>query len=554
MNFFLKTVLLSSLICTTLGVFGSPDKKGKETFKEIKSTYGGVVFSVDPRFELYNAVVLGNGIPMISPVDIDYKQKVAKEMAKYKSHPLYSFMKRNFNSGKVFNAIDAPPPFLLHLTNDFKWRKDVTYFDRNNVYIDSFRYLLKKFVEETDYIRFFNSNAEFYNISLQTLKFNLENFEEKERVLKYYGVKNKEAVQFNLILNFFGKGHFGPRLQTKKGSEMYAITSPEQSFMRIPTFEQTALYNLLWHEFGHSFANPAVDKQPYSSQLAALSHLHEPIKEHMRSQAYTEWISVVREHLTSAVACRIAAQKFGEEYAELNFVRPGKGGGWIYFNPLIAALKEYEKNRDKYTTLEDFMPQIVAALKNVTQTDIEKWMAEMEELRKPAVERMPAVDAVFKKDSVLLVLSSSEQDKEGDEKLKLFMKNLIKNSSISNATIVTDKVAEGMDLSRYNLFVVGTPKGNSLVAKVLPLLPVQITEKGVLAQNIYEGKGYAFLAGWVNPFNTAKVMTIMTAMQPADIIDFNWTEWGGTNYQIIKDLIIYKKGDFIRSGRLWGCE
>ena len=200
------------------------------------------------------------------------------------------------------------------------------------------------------------------------------------------------------------------------------------------------------------------------------------------------------------------------------------------------------------------MPQIVAALKNVTQTDIEKWMAEMEELRKPAVERIPAVDAVFKKDSVLLVLSSSEQDKEGDEKLKLFMKNLIKNSSISNATIVTDKVAEGMDLSRYNLFVVGTPKGNSLVAKVLPLLPVQITEKGVLAQNIYEGKGYAFLAGWVNPFNTAKVMTIMTAMQPADIIDFNWTEWGGTNYQIIKDLIIYKRGNYIRSGLVWKCE
>jgi hypothetical protein len=49
-------------------------------------------------------------------------------------------------------------------------------------------------------------------------------------------------------------------------------------------------------------------------------------------------------------------------------------------------------------------------------------------------------------------------------------------------------------------------------------------------------------------------MTVMTALHPAYLLNFTWTEWGGTNYQIIKDLIIYKRGDFVRSGKVWGCE
>jgi hypothetical protein len=111
-----------------------------------------------------------------------------------------------------------------------------------------------------------------------------------------------------------------------------------------------------------------------------------------------------------------------------------------------------------------------------------------------------------------------------------------------------------MDLSRYNLYVVGTPQGNSMVAKMLPHLPVRLTAEGVVGEKMYEGKGYALLAGWINPYNSGKVMTVMAALHPADLINFSWTEWGGTNYQIIKDLITYKAGDFKRNGLVWVCE
>lgn len=61
-------------------------------------------------------------------------------------------------------------------------------------------------------------------------------------------------------------------------------------------------------------------------------------------------------------------------------------------------------------------------------------------------------------------------------------------------------------------------------------------------------------AGWVNPYNTAKVMTVMAAMNPDDLVDFNRVPFGGTNYHIIKNLVTYKTGKFSRNNLVWLCK
>jgi hypothetical protein len=553
MNFFSKLILITLFSSCCLQALAYPGPR--ERFKEFKHMYGGVAFSVDPRIELYQAVVLASGMPVTNYVDIDYKLKVDKQMAKYKNHPLFRFSEQHLKRNNIFKYIDAPITFLLHLDNNFEWRKDVTYEFRNDATIDSFRHYLRQFVRESDYIHFFNSNEAFYDISLRNLQFNLEDFKEKERVLNYYGVKQNEAIDFNLILNFLGWGNFGPRLHTSKGKEMYAVIAPQKSYIRIPTFDQTRMYDLVWHEFGHSFANPAVEKKPYIDQLLALSHLHEPIKESMRQQAYAEWLAVLREHLTEAVACRLAAQKFGETFAEQNLVRVKKGRRWIYLNPLLDALKEYEANRAKYPTLEDFMPRIVESFQKITQADIDKWIAVTEAIRKPDVAKMPKIDEVFNKDSVLIILSAHESDSAADRRLKEFIKDFIQLvPGLRKGRTITDDEVGNYDLSLYNLFIVGTPAGNSVLQKVLPQLPIQLDENGIIGEKKYDGKGYMLMSGWINPINTQKVMTIITALHPGDMLNFNRAPFGGSNYHIMKNLVTYKVGEYKRSGLIWSCE
>lgn len=546
----IKHLFLQIVVCAYFQSYANASYSKPEKFKEFNTELNDVKFSVDPRVELYHAVELIAGIPLINHIELDYKQKIETNFAPYKNHPAFSFMQRHSRSGKLFTTIDEPMWFLLHLTNEFEWRQDVTYENAKNPYIDSLRVHLKDLSLRSNYAKFFNTNADLYNVSLSTLAYNLPDFDEKNRLLKYCGVKNGRDIHFNVIINYLGWGNFGPRIFKKQGAEFYAIIAPEKSAIRIPTFDVVNLYNLLWHEFAHSFANPAVEK--IESQFVPLEYLWAPVKESMKAQAYHSWMSVIKEHMTEAIACRLAAEKFGEQYADLNFVRLQKGKRWIYLNPLLRALKEYEANRNIYPTLDDFMPKVVAALKDVKQQDIDAWMADTEELRMPNVNTMPVSGAIYDKENILFILASHEPDKAADLRLKNFINDFkSKIPSLAKATIVADTTALRMDVSAYNLFVWGTPSGNLFLQKHLGQLPLRINPDAIIAENEYKGTGYSVLTSWVNPYNKNNMMTIYTAQNPDNLVNFNRVMNGGSNYHIFRNYITLKTGSFKRRGLVW---
>jgi hypothetical protein len=522
----------------------------KETFQDCRLIVNGVNFSVDPRIELFHTMEVLAGIPLVNFIDLDYKQNILTSFAKHKNHPLFAYLKRNNLYGKLFDSIDAPIWAMLHLTNDLDWRKDIDVPEAKNSGLDSLRILMKDFAKKSNYARFFNSNADFYRISLTTLTYNLPNFNEKQRLMKYCGSGNGENIEFNVILNFLGWGNFGPRIYKKNGAELYAVIAPEKTAIRVPTFDISALYRLIWHEFAHSFANPAIEK--YEAQFDQFEWMWEPIKESMKAQAYHSWHSVVKEHLTEAIACRMAALKFGEDASELNYVRRQYGMRWIYLHPILEALKGYEKKRQQYPTLESFIPEIINAFKNVKQSDIDIWMAETEKIRKPDVSTMPAIDAIYDQKDILFIISSNEADQKADRKLKDFITKMKdRMPAFKEAKVVADTTALKMDLSSYNLSVWGTPKGNKFLQKYFGEIPLLIQDKQVIGENIYEGTGYGILIGWVNPLNKEKVMAVYTGQSPADVIDFNEIPNGSGNYQIFNNKITIKQSMFRRLGEIW---
>ncbi|RAJ30316.1 DUF4932 domain-containing protein [Pedobacter cryoconitis] len=544
-------LLFSVIVLFSSSPVFSQNRTTNEKFKECKVVLNGVNFTVDPRIELFHTIEVLQGIPLVNSIELDYKEKIAANFKPFKQHALFAYLDRNPMYEKLFgNKIEGPIWFMLHLTNDFDWRKDVSSPDEKNPQLDSLRILLKDFSMKSNYPKFFNSNSDLYNISLATLAYNLPDFDEKNRLLKYCGEQHGKNIQFNVILNFLGWGNFGPRIYKKDGKELYAVIAPEKIAIRIPTFDIAGLYRLLWHEFAHSFANPAVEK--VENQLTPFSYLWEPVKVSMRAQAYSSWDAVVKEQLTEAITCRLAAQKFGEDAAELNNVRYQKGKDWIYLNSLLKALKYYEANRNAYPTLDSFMPKIIESFEEIKQTDIDAWVAESEQIRKPDVAAMPATGDIYDKENILFIVSSDEPDKEADQRLKKFM-NEFKNriSSLKDASIVADTTALKMDLSAYNLSVWGTPKGNKFLQKYLPQIPLLIKDDKIIGENIYQGTGYGVLIGWVNPLNDKNIMVIHTAQNPDDLVDFNRIMNGGGNYHIFKNYITVKQGNFNRQSKVW---
>lgn len=522
----------------------------KNKYKECKLVLNGVNFSVDPRIELFHTVEVIQGVPFVNFIELDYKQKIASHFQHTKTHPLFAFLDKNQMYGKLFTTIDAPILMMLHLTNDLEWRKDIEVPESKRPALDSLRVLMKDFAEASNYTGFFNSNADLYNVSLTTLTYNLPGFDEKNRLMDYCGNQNHKGYEFNVILNFLGWGNFGPRIFNKDGAQLYAVIAPEKTAIRVPTFDVGALYRLLWHEFAHSFANPAEEK--IAGEFDKFEKLWEPVKESMWAQAYHSWQSVVKEHLTEAIACRMAALKFGEDAAELNYVRPQKGRRWIYLNPLLKALKYYEANREVYPTLESFMPKIAEAFQGISQQDIDSWLAEMEALKKPNLKAIPTVGAIYDTKNILIIVSSNETDREADRRLKDFIdryKDRIK--TLKDAAIVADTTALAMDLADYNLSVWGTPSGNKFLQKHLSQIPVVVHDDKIIGESVYEGTGYGLLIGWVNPFNPQNVMAIYTGQNPADLIDFNRIMNGGGNYHIFKNFITIKQGSFVKNGSVW---
>lgn len=124
-------------------------------------------------------------------------------------------------------------------------------------------------------------------------------------------------------------------------------------------------------------------------------------------------------------------------------------------------------------------------------------------------------------------------------------------ADLKDARVVADTIALKMDLSVYHLSVWGTPKGNKFLQKYFDQIPLQIEDKRVIGENIYEGTGYGILIGWVNPFNKEKVMAIYTGQNPADVVDFNNIPNGSGNYHIFNNKITIKQSTFSRQGEIW---
>ncbi len=134
------------------------------------------------------------------------------------------------------------------------------------------------------------------------------------------------------------------------------------------------------------------------------------------------------------------------------------------------------------------MPKIIASLKSVGQADIDRWMAETEQIRKPDLAAIPTVGDIYDKKNILFIYATGETDQVADRKLKDFMDKFKNQVEIlKEAKMVADTVALKMDLSSYNLSVWGTPRGNKFLEKYMSQIPLRITGEQVVAENIYSG-------------------------------------------------------------------
>ncbi len=104
--------------------------------------------------------------------------------------------------------------------------------------------------------------------------------------------------------------------------------------------DQKHLLELSTHEFGHSFANPCVDRLP-EQLIAETQPLFDPIKDAMAPQGYMSWKTCLYEHFVRAGEVVIARKLGHHEDAERLRKHYLSDRKFIYLDTLLIDLDKY---------------------------------------------------------------------------------------------------------------------------------------------------------------------------------------------------------------------
>ncbi len=193
----------------------------------------------------------------------------------------------------------------------------------------------------------------------------------KQEIMANLSHKGVVTAMENFYKNEFDSYHLVPSLTIPKGmgfgikskADIYsvfgAVDFQDINKLNMGFTDMDKLTELTIHEFGHSFVNPIVAKQP-KEMFDKSEHLFKALKSSMASQGYNTWKVCLYEHFVRAGEI-IIAEKTGElDRAErLKFEYINKRN-FIYIPEILDELRSYEHG--EYESYDEVVKKILLTL------------------------------------------------------------------------------------------------------------------------------------------------------------------------------------------------
>ena len=331
------------------------------TIQPVERSIGKLKISIDPRMEILTTVQLLSNYPVIRK-NLPYSKDILNYFESFSSHDAV-IMTDSLQQKHGF-GYDAPVSFMLHLSQLPELKHQIAFPDLlkrrsgGDDNLDQYRKSIKQFAEISDFESFWNSKITFYN---QILDLTIAEMGEMDLVKDLEDYFNETYGNYNIIIAPSFRGGYASKVPDANGEDMiYACIQTTNIQNGIPYINRDELIFYVWHEFGHSFINPATDR--FSDRVESLDKLFEPIKEDMSKIAYTSWKTSVYEHVLRAVNIRLFELHLESKYSDF-YLRNELRQGFIYIEPLIEKLKDFEVQRDKNNvTFSEFYPELLNEL------------------------------------------------------------------------------------------------------------------------------------------------------------------------------------------------
>ncbi len=322
---------------------------------------------VDPRVELLCVIYRLAGFREYNQGRItSYTEAVDRHFEPWKDHPVIACMQRNRSENAV--AYDSAIALAVHMTDDGTWRPISPLANTDLELYNSDKWsperaaeamdLVRAFAADTDFASFQAANQELYDVAEERMRSLLERKCNLDWFESFFGVPPK--APFTLCIGLLnGPANYGSKYRGPGDVEhLYAILG---AWLRddegLPEFDDSVIPTVV-HEFNHSFVNHLVDK--HVDELASAGEAMYPaVERRMRRQAYGNWRTMFYESLVRACVIRYILAEEGIETAAEHVQEEEIVWSFVWTDELTTILHEYELNRDRYPTLESFMPRIV---------------------------------------------------------------------------------------------------------------------------------------------------------------------------------------------------
>jgi len=332
--------------------------------------------NAEPSYSVYtrrsiDTLIIAAGLytnfnsPYLLPnVDERVIYKNAKEyFGPYKEH---AFIK---GFGKYMEGNDVKSSYMAFLLNYSDLPELKKAHDNPQKYLSNekeaqeFLNSLKAFYIDTNAETFFENNASSYKALNSYINENIK----QSNMLKlisdvesYTGNKEKyfagKNVSYSTVLSFYRTiGSFAVNENITLASMQYAYNSSSPTSQ----FNMNSIMKTSVHEYLHNYINkPVQNNDALINELSQGEDKNEYISSLYVLKSFP-WNRATDENIVRAVEARLYKKEFGEDRAIRDIIDPETQYGFKQVRKIYDKLEEYEKDRNKYPTIDDFMPELI---------------------------------------------------------------------------------------------------------------------------------------------------------------------------------------------------
>jgi len=373
------------LLLTTILIFSSACQNGKDKKQRNESISKKIEVEFNPNIHTSHVIELfvWPGEYPTRPIVLEAQ----KYFEPYENHPAIT-LSDSLLQNEIF-YFDELTEILLYLeefpSTKFKYPlKNSPYADKEQI-INTWVESLSEFYQDANVEGFLKSNNEFYQGARQEVLKNLPSNDFVKQIEEYY---RDRKLNYTIIPapemptgGAYGQRGIGPYVYTPNGLEIYQVISASlpiqrdsitKTYLEFGFDNKEFILRNSYHEFGHAFVNPVLDKGNNKSILNEHKNLFiEELKQVMIKQNYDNWFDCIAEHLVRLGEIRLAERSGNKEWAQELRNHHTHQLSFIFLPEFEQKIIEYENNPD-YKSFEEFLPELLGTLESFDAEEIRK--------------------------------------------------------------------------------------------------------------------------------------------------------------------------------------